>query len=55
VTSYEWTFEPGLPVVVTTGPRARYTYSSPGWKAVVLRAVLGDGRSVIASSSVVVE
>lgn len=54
VARYEWSFEPFLPPVITTEPRAVFTYPSPGFKAVELRAVLTDGRAVVASAEVVV-
>ena len=54
VAQYEWLFDPSAPAVVTFGPRVRFTYSSPGYKAVELRAVLADGRVVRASSHVIV-
>ena len=54
VAQYEWLFEPTGPAVVTFGPRVLYTYASPGYKAVELRAVLADGRVVRASGHVIV-
>jgi hypothetical protein len=54
VAQYEWLFEPSAPAVVTFGPRVQFTYSSPGYKAVELRAVLADGRVVRASGHVIV-
>jgi hypothetical protein len=54
VARYEWLFEPVGPAVVTFGPRVLFTYSSPGYKAVELRAVLADGRVVRASGHVIV-
>jgi hypothetical protein len=54
VARYEWSFEPFLPPVITTEPRAVFTYPSPGFKAVELRAVLTDGRAILASAEVVV-
>jgi hypothetical protein len=54
VVLYEWNFDPATPPVTTRVPEARFTYSVPGYKAVVLRATLTDGRVITASSSVVV-
>jgi hypothetical protein len=54
VAQYEWLFEPGAPDVVTFQPRVLFTYSSPGYKAVELKAVLADGRVVRASGHVIV-
>jgi hypothetical protein len=54
VVSYEWSFEPFLPPVVTTEPRAVFAYALPGYKAVELRARLADGRVVTASAAVIV-
>ena len=54
VLRYEWSFEPFLPRVVTTEPRALFTYPAPGYKAVELRAVLADGRVILASAAVIV-
>jgi len=54
VTRYEWLFEPSSPAVITFGPRVLYTYATPGYKAVELRAVLADGRVVVASGHVIV-
>jgi hypothetical protein len=50
----EWLFEPGTPPVVTYQPRVLFAYSSPGYKAVELRAVLADGRVIRGSSHVIV-
>lgn len=54
VVLYEWTFDPATPSITTRLPEARFTYSVPGYKAVLLRATLADGRVITASSSVVV-
>jgi hypothetical protein len=54
VVRYEWSFEPSLPRVVTSGPRALFTYVVPGWKAVEMHATLADGRVVTASAAVIV-
>jgi hypothetical protein len=54
VVQYEWLFEPIGPAVVTYQPRALYTYSAPGYKAVELRVVLTDGRVLRASGHVIV-
>jgi PKD repeat protein len=54
VLRYEWSFEPFLPRVVTTEPRAVFTYPTPGYKAVELHAVLVDGRVILASAAVIV-
>jgi hypothetical protein len=54
VVSYEWSFEPFLPPVVTIEPRAVFAYPLPGYKAVELRARLADGRVVTASAAVIV-
>ena len=54
VLRYEWSFEPFLPLVVTTEPRAIFTYPAPGYKAVELHAVLVDGRVIVASAAVIV-
>ena len=54
VLRYEWSFEPFLPRVVTTEPRAVFTYPAPGYKAVELYAVLVDGRVILASAAVIV-
>ena len=54
VVLYEWTFDPAVPPITTRLPEARFTYSVPGYKAVVLHATLADGRVITASSSVVV-
>ena len=54
VARYEWSFEPFLPRVVTTEPRAIFTYPAPGYKAVELHAVLVDGRVIVASAAVIV-
>ena len=54
VVRYDWVFDPDAPVVSTTEPRAVYTYSTPGYKAVELRALLADGRVILASGHVIV-
>ena len=54
VLRYEWSFEPFLPPVVTTEPRAFFTYPAPGYRAVELHAVLVDGRVIVASAAVIV-
>jgi hypothetical protein len=54
VVRYEWNFDPTASPVVTTEPQAWFTYSAPGYKAVVLKATLADGRVITGSSSVVV-
>jgi hypothetical protein len=54
VVRYEWNFDPSAAPVVTTEPQAWFTYAAPGYKAVVLKATLADGRVITASSSVVV-
>jgi hypothetical protein len=54
VVRYEWSFEPFLPTVVTTDPRAVFSYPTPGYKAVELHAFLADGRVVTASAAVIV-
>jgi PKD repeat protein len=54
VVRYDWLFEPDGPVVSTTEPRVLFTYATPGYKAVQLRAVLADGRVILASGHVVV-
>jgi len=55
VLRYDWIFDPRLPAVTTTTPEARFTYETAGWKDVAMHATLADGRTVTASSSVVVE
>lgn len=55
VVRYEWVFEGTTPNVTTTTNQARYTFSTPGFKDVSMRASLGDGRVVRASAAVVVE
>ena len=55
VMRYEWTFERNGPVVTTTSPRANYTYSAAGFKDLQLRALLSDGRTIRASTQVIVE
>ena len=54
VVRYEWVFEPFLPAITTLEPRVFFTYPSPGYKAVEMRAVLADGRVVMASAAVIV-
>jgi hypothetical protein len=54
VDRYEWLFEPGSPAVVTFQPRVLFAYSSPGYKAVELKAALADGRVIRASAHVIV-
>jgi hypothetical protein len=54
VDRYEWSFEPFLPRLVTTDPRTVFSYPSPGYKAVEVRAFLTDGRVVTASAAVIV-
>jgi len=54
VVRYDWTFEPYVPAVTTSEPRALFTYPSPGYKAVEMRATLADGRVVTASAAVIV-
>jgi len=55
VARYEWLFEGTTPNVATTTNQARYTFSTPGFKDVSMRATLGDGRVVRASAAVVVQ
>ncbi len=52
---YEWVFDPLAIRIVTTEPRASFTYSTIGWKDLQLLVTLSDGRTVRASASVVVE
>jgi hypothetical protein len=54
VVRYDWLFEAGSPVISTTVPIVLFTYPTPGFKAVELRALLADGRVVTASREVVV-
>jgi len=54
VVRYDWVFDPDAPLVSTSEPRAVYTYSTPGYKAVELRALLADGRVIRASGHVIV-
>jgi hypothetical protein len=54
VAQYEWLFDPTGPTVVTYGPHVVFTYATPGYKAVELRAVLTDGRVIRASGHVIV-
>ena len=49
---YEWTFEGTTPN--TTRNSATFTYATVGTKIVSVRAVLSDGRSATASTSVTV-
>jgi PKD repeat protein len=55
VARYEWTFDLSGAVVTTTSPRANYTYSAAGFKDLQLRAILSDGRTIRASTQVIVE
>jgi len=55
VVRYEWTFDPSGPLVTTTSPRANFTYSAAGFKDLQLRVLLSDGRTIRASTHVVVE
>lgn len=54
VVRYDWLFEPTGPLVSSTVPTVLFTYATPGYKAVELRALLADGRVVIATSAVIV-
>ncbi len=55
VASYEWTFDRNGPLVTTALPRATYTYSLAGFKDLQLRVRLVDGRTIRASTHVIVE
>jgi len=55
VTRFEWTFDPQASPLVTTLPRAVFTYAAPGWKDLSLRVTVDDGRVFRASGSVVVD
>jgi hypothetical protein len=54
-TRFEWNFDPQASPMVTTVPRATFTYGAPGWKDLSLRVTVDDGRVFRASASVVVE
>jgi hypothetical protein len=54
-TRFEWTFDPQASPVVTSVPRAVFTYAAPGWKDLSLLVTVDDGRVFRASGSVVVE
>ena len=54
-TRFEWTFDPQVSPVVTTIPRASFTYPTPGWKDLSLQVTVDDGRVFRASASVVVQ
>ena len=54
VTQYAWTFEGTTPNVTTSTNQASFTYATSGTKTVSVTATLGDGRTVTASTSVVV-
>lgn len=54
VVLYEWTFEGTTPNATTTANVASFTYAAAGTKTISVRATLSDGRTVVASTSIVV-
>jgi len=59
VLSYEWTFDTGGPQFVTTSNEASYTYPATTppaatIKTISVKATLADGRTVTATTTIVV-